>query len=103
MDHKVIKIFIPLFLIAACFFSGCGENPEEEDQPAIQVKKSFIKIQDHGMELKIISTLEFYTQTLTERIKYILERHTRSQKILLPCDHPLEALRGCCLLLLFSH
>ena len=60
MDHKVIKIFIPLFLIAACFFSGCGENPEEEDQPAIQVKKSFIKIQDHGMELKIISTLASY-------------------------------------------
>ena len=66
MKEKFIKIFSPLCLVSACIFSGCGENTEEEEKPAIQVNKQFIKIQDHGMELKIITTLVSYRLTDTK-------------------------------------
>ncbi|MBR2439389.1 MAG: hypothetical protein IKB25_04270 [Lentisphaeria bacterium] len=56
MEQKIFRIPGLVFLIVSSLLCGCGEDSPEEKE-AIQVNQTFPKIQHHGMELKIISTL----------------------------------------------
>lgn len=60
MKQKTIICICSVFFLLTFFFSGCGEDTPLEEQPGIQVTKNFPKIQDHGMELHVISTLASY-------------------------------------------
>lgn len=57
MEQKIIKTFWLVLLIMSSLLSGCGDDSSPENQEAIPVNQTFPKIQNHGMELKIISTL----------------------------------------------
>lgn len=56
MEQKIFRIPGLVFLIMSSLLCGCGEESPEEKN-VIQVNQTFPKITQHGMELKIISTL----------------------------------------------
>ena len=60
MKQKIIWNLIPAILLMSAFFCGCGDDSSDEKKEKIQVSQIFPKIEDHGMELNIISTLASY-------------------------------------------
>ncbi|MBE6406678.1 MAG: hypothetical protein E7040_11765 [Lentisphaerae bacterium] len=76
MRYQSSKIFLPALFLLCALLCGCpGENSEEEmQQPVIPVNKTFTKIQEHGMILKIITTLSSYKMSDYKRtIKFQFE------------------------------
>ena len=49
-----------MILFIAAILCGCGDDSSDGKKEKIQVNKLFPKIEDHGMELNIISTLASY-------------------------------------------
>lgn len=60
MRYQRQKLVLALFFILPIFFTGCPKKQQEEEQKKIKVNKSFPKIQQHGMILKVISTRSSY-------------------------------------------
>ena len=56
MKYQRLTVFMVVLFILPILLCGCPGKPQPEEQKKINVEKSFPKIQEHGMILKVITT-----------------------------------------------